>query len=321
MNPIVASVRTFFRVRSIAAGKGLPAGDSTRERFFIRPTRYGYIFLAMLTALLLGSVNHNNNLGYILTFLLAGMAVASVFHTRRNISRLSLASARSSPVFAGQTALFAITVKPVHAACPAILFQFSGGEPTTVNLHPGGKPTVQVPLAAPKRGLLKPGVLAVATTYPLGLFEARRTLPLLASCLVYPRPLPGPLLSVPGADDRESEGDAGGSGVDDFSGLENYQAGDPLQHISWKAFSRGQGLYSKKFEGLRGKSIYFNPDVLPGPDFELKLSRVCFMILKAEAMQIPYGLQLGKRIIMPDLGGKHKRQCLRWLALAGRRGA
>lgn len=320
MNPIVASVSTFFRVSSIAAGKGLPAGDSPRERFFIRPTRYGFIFLAMLISLLLGAVNHNNNLGYLLTFLLGGMAVASVFHTRRNIARLSLVAARSSPVFAGQTAFFAITLQPVHAPCPAVTFGFSGGETTTVNLHPGGKQTVRVPLDAPKRGLLKPGTLAIATTYPLGLFEAGRTLPLPASCLVYPRPLPGPLLSVPGADDRESEGDAGGSGVDDFSGLESYQAGDPLQHISWKAFSRGQGLYSKKFEGLRGKSIYFNPDVLPGPDFEIKLSRVCFMILKAEAMQIPYGLQLGTRIIMPDLGGRHKRQCLRGLALAGRRG-
>lgn len=315
MNGRVAQVRGIFR-----AGSGT-AGGSPRGRLRIRPTRYGFIYLAMLAALLLGAVNHNNNLGYLLTFLLGGMAFVSIFHTRRNISRLALASARCKPVFAGQKALFAITVKPSFSSCPTVSFQFPEGEPATVNLRPGGKQTVQVSLAARRRGLLRPGVLAVATSYPLGLFQARRYLPIHASCLVYPRPAPGPLVSVPGAEDRESEGDSGGSGVEDFSGLEIYQPGDPLQHISWKAYSRGQGLFSKKFEGLRGKSMYFNPDSLPGPDFEWKLSRICFMILKADAMRTPYGLQLGSRIVKPALGEKHKRQCLRELALTDHRKA
>lgn len=320
MNGSFASVRSFFRARPGAAAVALPAVKAPRGRIRILPTRYGFIYVAMLAALLLGAVNHNNNLGYLLSFLLGGMAVVSIFHTRRNISRLSLAGARSKPVFAGRQATFAITLKPPDSAGQAVSFQFSGGESTTVNLRRGESTTVQVPLDAFRRGVLRPGVLAVATTYPLGLFQARLSLPVQASCLVYPRPVPGPLVSVPGPDDRESEGDAGGSGVEDFSGLETYQPGDPLQRISWKSYSRGQGLYSKKFEGLRGKSMYFNPDSLPGLDFELKLSRICFMVLKADAMRTPYGLQLGNRLVKPGLGGKHKRQCLRELALAGRRG-
>ena len=265
MNSKVSPVRgflqnTFRRMALTSPGEQLYPG-----RIRILPTRYGFIFLAMLAALLLGAVNHNNNLGYLLTFLLGGIAFVSIFHTRQNISCLDLISARARPVFAGQEALFEITVKP-SSNCPAIALQFAGGEPTLVNLRPGDKSPVRVALVALQRGLLKPGHLAIATTYPLGLFQARRTLPVLANCLVYPKPVPGPLISVPGPNDRESEGDAGGSGVEDFSGLETYQPGDPLQHISWKSYSRGQGLYSKKFEGLRGKSIYFNPDALPGLD-------------------------------------------------------
>jgi uncharacterized protein (DUF58 family) len=298
----------------------LPATGPTRERIRFLPTPYGFVFVAMLAALLLGAVNHNNNLGYLLAFLLGGMAVVSIFHTRRNIARLSLAGTRCKPVFAGRKALFLIAVRSADSAGQAVSFRFPGGEPTTVNLRRGDTTTVQVSLTASERGLLKPGLLAVATSFPLGLFQARIFLPVHASCLVFPRPVPGPLVSVPGPEDRESEGDAGGRGIEDFSGLETYQPGDPLQHISWKSYSRGQGLYSKKFEGLRGKSMYFNPDALPGPDFELKLSRICFMILKADAMQIPYGLHLGNRLIKPGLGEKHKRQCLRELALAGLRG-
>lgn len=320
MNRNAAPVPSFFRAKPGAAGIALPAPGSTRGRIRILPTRYGFIYLAMLAALLLGAVNHNNNLGYLLAFLLAGMAVVSIFHTRRNISGLSLSGARSKPVFAGRKALFLITARTAGSAGQAVSFQFPGGEPTSIDLRRGDTPAVQVSLAAKERGLLRPGLLAVATTYPLGLFQARLSLPVHATCLVFPRPVPGPLVSVPGPEDRESDGDAGGSGVEDFSGLESYQPGDPLQHISWKTYSRGQGIYSKKFEGLRGKSMYFNPDSLPGPDFELKLSRICFMILKADAMRIPYGLQLGNRLIKPELGEKHKRQCLRELALAGRRG-
>ena len=320
MNRRIAPFPGFFRARPGAPGIALPATGSTRGRIRILPTRYGFIYLAMLAALLLGAVNHNNNLGYLLAFLLGGMAVVSIFHTRRNIAGLCLAGARSKPVFAGRKAIFLITTRSADSTGQAVSFQFPGGEPTTVNLRRGDTTTVQVALAARERGLLKPCLLAVATTYPLGLFQAKLTLPVHASCLVFPRPVPGPLVSVPGPEDRESEGDAGGRGVEDFSGLESYQPGDPLQHISWKTYSRGQGLYSKKFEGLRGKSMYFNPDALPGTDFELKLSRICFMILKADAMRTPYGFQLGNRLIKPGLGEKHKRQCLRELALAGRRG-
>ncbi|HBI14216.1 MAG TPA: hypothetical protein DDY20_01640 [Desulfobulbaceae bacterium] len=310
-----------FQARSRTAGKQRLPSAFLRQSILILPTRYGFIFLAMLAALLLGAVNHNNNLGYLLVFLLGGMALVSILHTRRAVSRLALSPARSKPVFAGQKAIFAFTVKTSDSACPAISFQFVEGEPTTFILRGGNPTSAQASLNAGQRGLLRPGPLVVAATYPLGLFLARRSLPVHAICLVYPRPVPGPLVTVPGPDNRENEGDAGGCGVEDFSGLEVYQPGDPLQHISWKSYSRGQGLYTKKFEGTRGKSLYFNPDSLPGLDFELRLSRICYMILKADAMRAPYGLHLGNRLVKPGLGEKHKHQCLRELALAGHKKA
>lgn len=314
-----APTHDLFRNPSDNSGKPHSFNALPRGRLRIRPTRYGFIFLAMLGALLLGSVNHNNNLGYLLTFLLGGMAFSSLFHTRRNMNSLILTPPRCRPVFAGQIARFAFTILGSPGASPILSFRFSEGEAIPLTLPPGGKTTVEVPVSAVKRGLLRPSSLLMSTSYPLGLFQASRSIPVHATCLVYPKPAPGPLLSVPGPDDHESEGDSGGSGVEDFAGLDAYQPGDPLQHISWKSYSRGQGLYSKKFEGLRGKSVYFDPDALTGLDIETKLARVCFMILKAEAMRTPYGLKLGGRVRKPSLGEKHKRQCLSELALAGRR--
>jgi uncharacterized protein (DUF58 family) len=119
-------------------------------------------------------------------------------------------------------------------------------------------------------------------------------------------------------DQSESAGDSGGEGVDDFAGLFVYQPGDPLQRVSWKSYSRGQGLLTKKFEGQVGKTVYFDLEAVGGPDVEFRISRICHMILSAEAMHLSYGLKLGKKILEPDQGAPHKRQCLRALALVGK---
>lgn len=287
-----------------------------RLRTRILPTRGGLIFIGMLLTLLFGSVNHNNNLGFILAFLLGGTALISIFHTYRNLAGVALLSARADPVFAGQQADFALTLAsriPRHG----LSLSFRGGGQTALDLPREGSRTVTVYHKTEKRGVLHAGPLSITTTYPLGLFRGRTTLVQDAACLVYPAPVPGPIISSREPDDNDTAGDPGGIGVDDFAGLAGYQRGDPLRHISWKTFSRGQGLYTKKFEGQRGRTIIFDPDVLPGRDPEKKLSRICYMILNAENIRVPYGLRLGATLISPDLGGPHKRRCLRALALTG----
>ena len=45
-----------------------------RRRVYILPTRAGMLYAMTLIAMLIGSVNYNLGLGYVLTFLLAGLA-------------------------------------------------------------------------------------------------------------------------------------------------------------------------------------------------------------------------------------------------------
>jgi len=283
----------------------------------VAPTRYGTVFFFMLLALLVGSINHDNNLGYLLTFLLGSMALVSLFHTLRNILGFEVIAAGAAPVFAGQQAAFQLTVVAHDQDRPGIALSFPGEEPVTVTLPAGGKQSVTVFHRAEKRGVLEVFSLRAATSFPLSLFEIRSLLKLKASCLVYPRPVPGHFVTTGGPAGEDDLGESGGAGIDDFDSLASYQRGDPLQHISWKAFSKGHGLHTKKFTGQQGRAIYFNPDVLPGTDMEWKLSRICSMIIKVDALRLSYGLQLGDRFIPPDTGGSHKRHCLRELALFG----
>ena len=318
MSSISASIRNYFLSRRLARGRLVFPVNLRHRRIYVFPTRQGFVFFALLLAILFGSMNHNNNLGFLLTFMLGGIAFVSIFHTYRNISGLTLLSARAEPVFAEQSAQFEINLQAPGNDQQALSFYFAGGERTTVDLSAGSKSSITVSHPTKRRGVLAPDQLYVSTTYPLGLFRGWSVLFVDASCLVYPKPVAGPMIIAQGREDDESEGETGGEGVDDFAGLIVYQPGDPIQHISWKSYSRGQGLYTKKFEGQLGKTVYFDPDELGGSDLEFKLSRICHMILKVEALYISYGLKLGNRIIESGQGGSHQRQCLRSLALMGR---
>lgn len=284
-------------------------------------SRNGCIFYAMLLALLLGSINHNSNLGYLLTFLLGSISLVSVFHTVWNISGITMSSARAEPVFAGQRATFNLTLHPSQRDRPAISFYFRHNRLTTTALQKGDAQHINVQHDTEDRGILCPHVLFISTSFPLGLFRAWSQVPFDTCCLIYPRPLPGPMITSRGKRKDDKEGETGGQGVEDFAGLETYQPGDPPQHISWKTYSRGQGLYTKRFEGQHGKTIIFNPDELPGKNLEVKLSRVCSMIIQAEGLHLVYGIQLGNKLIEPGQGGSHVRQCMRELALFGKEGA
>lgn len=294
-----------------AIGKGLPGG----ARVSVAPTRNGIIFMGMLFVLLLGSINHNNNLGFIITFLLGGMLAVSFIHTWRNLLAVLPVSIRAVPVFAGQPASFELVLEAANHSGYDLDINFPNGETTHGQVERQGRKTLTVFLQTARRGLLVPQFIEISTSYPLGMLKIRKSFAVKGSCLVYPKPAAGSLVSAKGEGDERSEGESGGAGVDDFEGLAAYQQGDSLRHIFWKAYSRGQGLHSKKFEGLRGRTLFFNPDALPGRDYEHKLARICFMVLKAENLRLPYGLQLGKLVIAPGLGGSHKLRCLRELAL------
>ena len=57
--------------------------DLTQRRIFILPTRQGFLFAIVLGIMLIGSINYNNSLGYLLTFLLASVSVVSILYTYR----------------------------------------------------------------------------------------------------------------------------------------------------------------------------------------------------------------------------------------------
>jgi uncharacterized protein (DUF58 family) len=113
----------------------------------------------------------------------------------------------------------------------------------------------------------------------------------------------------------EQDAQALDSGGDDFQGLRAYVPGDSLQHISWKASARGQGLYTKDFAATAGSSVFLDWEACPGMDGERKLSVLCHNVLAFHQDHRTYGLKLPDRVIEPGRGETHKISCLEALAL------
>jgi uncharacterized protein (DUF58 family) len=166
-----------------------------------------------------------------------------------------------------------------------------------------------------QRGYCRPGDLVAVSDYPLGLFEARARFTHPAVVLVFPKPLAGPMEArrvASGAGDAVHQEVRG---VDDFEGLKPYQPGDSIQRISWKAFSRGQGMLTKQFLGGSGDAVLFDWQAISGGDVETRLSRLCDMVIQAHRRRMTYGLRLPQRTVAPGRSAAHHRECLQSLAL------
>jgi len=285
-----------------------------RSRVFILPTRSGVAFAAMLLVMLLGSINYNNSLGHMFTFLLGSMFVVSILYTYRNLVLLGFAVGRAPPVFAGERAGFELLVtNSSEYARIGIRLENSGQPPLSIELQPGQTMPVTLYRNAARRGLLALGRCRVSSSYPLGLFNGWSHLNLNMNCLVYPRPAPWRPLPQAAAYRPRLSGDKG-RGVDDFIGFRPYRPGDSPRHLFWKAAARDQTLLIKQFGGDRADELWLDWRDLDAMDTEGRLSQLCRWILDANQLRQCYGLRLPGMEMAPASGEIHKRRCLEALA-------
>lgn len=290
-----------------------------QRRIFILPSRTGYFFAFVLLLLLIASINYSLSLGYLLTFLLAGMGGMAMFHTFRNLVRLAVSPGKVEPVFAGETAHFSIVL--ANPALPRYAVgikraQIRDAEPEFADANEQTSTTFQIPMRAARRGYLKCGRLEIFTEYPVGLFHAWSYVDFGMTCLVYPMPDPG-AGALPLDRHGKGEGNVPVRGDEEFQSLRAYRAGDSPRQIAWKALARGQGLLVKEFGSTASADLWLDYDALQGLSMEKRLGRLTWWVMEAERTQMPYGLKLVDCRIPPMLGPKHRDDCLRALALFG----
>lgn len=287
------------------------------RRVYIVPTRLGWMFAATLAVLLVGSINYALSLGFALTFLLAGMGLAGMVHTARNLARLAVSVGRVEPVFAGEAAQFRLYLDArSDFERPAIMLRhLASGAQLVADVPAAAATDVVLAVPSARRGWLALGRVMLETRYPLGLFRAWSYVEPDARGLIYPRPEHS-ALPRPSADPRAGGGRAQAQGNEDFFGLRDFQRSDSPRHVAWKAVARGGTMLTKQFEGEAAAELWLDWQDLPRDlPVEVRLSRLAGWVLAAEAGAARYGLRLPGVEIPPDHGDVQRAACLRALAL------
>lgn len=287
------------------------------RQVYIFPTGYGFLFAILLMLMLVGSINYANNLGFLLTFILAGLGMVTMIHTWRNLVGLQLQCAAAKPVFKGKPANYQLTLRnerPVER--PSIQIEFKKGDMAACDLAENESQTLTLSENTTQRGWQSISQLTASTQYPLGLFTAWTYMQLDTTTLVYPAPGQSLELEQQPTYKQSRQGDKG-VGAEDFVGQRDYRPGDSPKHINWKIFAREQGLQTKQFGGDRAEQLWLDWALLNEGDIEQKLSRLCRAILDASNKQLEYGLRLPNLEINPALDFAHRQRCLSALALYG----
>jgi len=287
-----------------------------QRRIFILPTRQGYTFAFTVLILLVASINYALSLGFVLTFTLVSMAGVAMLHTWRNLAHLKLRPGRCDPVFAGEAAHFGVTVETPAQTRFAIAMRRKGDEPVYADVVPGETAALYLPVAAPRRGLLRCGRVEVFTRYPVGLFHAWSYVDFDLQVIVYPKP--DPMAGTPPAQSRSaSEEGIPIAGDEEFNVLRSYRPGDAPKLIAWKALAREQGLLTKEFSAMASSELWLEWEEAHGADIERRLSVLAHWVIQAERFGQSYGLRIPGVRIAPARGEAHRTRCLEALALFG----
>ncbi len=302
----------------------LPRTDTlllTQRNVYILPTKAGLLFAFTLFVLLLASINYQLNLGYVLTFLLAGCGVVSMHLTHGTLRGLTLHLRAPAPTFADEPALleavlsgpggerFGIGMKVESAGWNSLAW---------IDVPAGSQFTARVSFVPPQRGRHEVPPLSAETRFPTGLFRAWAVWRPAAHVLVYPRlERPGPPLPaaqpVSGGPTRSASADGG-----ETEGIRAYRRGDPLKTVVWKkaakAMETGGELVSRDSTASAQRELWLDWQSCSPLPAEARLSRLAAWVMTADRAGARYGLRLPGHELPPNVGDMHRRACLEALA-------
>ncbi len=287
-----------------------------QRNIYILPTRAGFTFAATLFLMLLASINYQLNLGFALTFLLAGAGVVSMHMTHGNLRRLTLHLRPPPSGFAGEAVVLEVVVGNPGRERPGLALRLEAEPASTAwaDAPAGGQTSLHVSVLPARRGWHTAPVLVVETVFPFGLFRAWTVWRPAARLLAWPRPeQPAPPLpaspSAPG-DERPTRAGSGS----ELDGVRPWRRGDAMRQVVWKKVARSGELVSRETTGSAQRELWLAWADSGGGSPESRLSRLAAWVLLAEREGIDCGLKLPGSDIAPGQGDAHRRAALDLLA-------
>ena len=242
----------------------LPRSDTqelTQRNLYILPTKAGWMLLLTLVVLLLAAINYQINLGYLLTFMLAGAASVGMYSCHNNLRGIHLHLQPPAAVFAGQALPLKIELaqkgkRPRYGIGMAL---WGSEDWAWLDVPPQGSASVQLAWPAVQRGWHTCPTLRAQTHYPLGHFRVWTLWCPASQILVYPQPeSPCPPLPVGVATAGEQASASSHAASGEFDGVRPYRRGDALKTIVWKKMAKGGALVSRDSQQLHSTQLWLD---------------------------------------------------------------
>jgi uncharacterized protein (DUF58 family) len=289
----------------------------SRRRLYILPTRAGIGFALLMVLMLVAGLNYANSTALFLTFLLIGFTLVTMHQCHRNLLGARLLVATAQPTFAHRTGTLNLTFENPGAAPRFRITAGVGDEPAApADLPAQGRGGIELPLAAPKRGLVRVDRVRLVTTHPFGLFRTWTWVHAPIEMLVYPHPY-GSLPMPTHHGNRSGARSVTNTGSDEWLGLRPFRDGDSPRQVDWKAYAREAPLLVKEYSASGAELRMFDFDALGNLQLEARLGQLARWVVDAEQSGERYGMTLPNRYIKPDRGPEHRHQCLAALAMFG----
>jgi uncharacterized protein (DUF58 family) len=296
--------------------------ELTQRNVYIVPSRAGWMLGATLLVLLIASINYQLNLGYLLTFMLAGCVAVGMHVSHGTLRGLSMRLMPPEAQYAGSAAVFRVVL---HNARRSVRYGIGlavrgSGQWAWSDVPAQGSETVEVAFQPSRRGLHAVPPLTAETRFPLGTFRVWAVWRPASQVLVYPAPeLQPPALPAgePLSGSSAAVSRLGSAG--EYDGVRAYRRGDPLKLVVWKKAARAQAagsdeLVSRDTQQAQRQELWLDAQATGLADVEGRMSRLCAWVLMADRLGVEYGLRVAGRVVRPSQGEAHRRACLEVLA-------
>lgn len=288
-----------------------------REKIYIIPTEFGFMYGGGIFVSLIGGAIYNNNLAFILCFFLVALFLIGMVQTHTNLRHIDIEKMNLFLSPSESTGHGVIWLKSKNSEGHAQIrikckdnddeIDFAIDTIYKNSLHPQ-----YFDFKSGSWGKKKIKKISMSTRYPFGFFYVWRTFKVDVEYFVFPnpsgdRPLEG--ANPEGLDEgmnRQLNGD-------DFSEHKRYQYGDSMKHIDWKAYARGRPLLTKKFEEGQRKTYLIDIDQANGT-LERKARQVSKWIHECDKEDHSYALKIKNKWVPMGFGERHKNLCLKILA-------
>jgi len=239
------------------------------------------VLLALTLVAYLAALNRNQSLPWVIAALLSATLITGISWPHWLVKRLSVTRSGPQRASEGDTIVFHVEVEN-HGWLPRFMVElvdrlpFVGAADGTASngekmlgvaayVPGGGKRRFDVPLLCEKRGFYRLGPVGLASSFPLGLAEARQSRnDGVQTLTIYPEVFPIfalPLLGSPSQIHRGGFSLPEGAGAAEFSGLREYRRGDNPRHVHWPTTARRSELMVKEFEPLASACLYIALDL------------------------------------------------------------